>query len=39
MAEPRKGVVGTTPVYNVSLPLMSRHSPGLPVRILTLEVD
>jgi Icc-related predicted phosphoesterase len=34
-----EGLTGTTPVYNVSLPLMSRCSPALPVRILTLEVD
>jgi Icc-related predicted phosphoesterase len=34
-----EGMCGATPVYNVSLPLMSRHTPGLPVRILTLEVD
>lgn len=33
-----EAMVGTTPVYNVSLPLMSRQSPHLPVRILTLDV-
>ena len=32
-----QGVAGTTPVYNVSLPLMSRLSPDLPVKVLTLE--
>jgi Icc-related predicted phosphoesterase len=33
-----EGLFGNTPVYNVSLPLMSRQSPGLPVRVLTLDV-
>jgi Icc-related predicted phosphoesterase len=32
-----QGMAGPTPVYNVSLPLMARSSPDLPVKILTLE--
>jgi Icc-related predicted phosphoesterase len=32
-----EALVGATPVYNVSLPLLARESPGLPVRILTLD--
>jgi Icc-related predicted phosphoesterase len=34
-----EGIVGEAPVYNVSLPLMGRLSPDLPVRILTLAAD
>ena len=34
-----EGAVGDTPVYNVALPLMSRLSADLPVRILTLPAD
>lgn len=34
-----EGAVGESPVYNVSLPLMSRLSAELPVRILTLATD
>jgi len=34
-----EAVAGPTPVFNVSLPLMRRHSPSLPVRILTLAVE
>jgi Icc-related predicted phosphoesterase len=33
-----EGTAGDVPVYNVSLPLMSRLSPQLPVRVLTLEM-
>ena len=32
-----EALVGATPVYNVSLSLLTRESPGLPVRILTLD--
>lgn len=32
-----EGCAGPTPVYNVSLPLMSRLSPDLPVRLLELS--
>jgi len=35
----QQGRIGETPVYNVSLPLMNRVSPELPVRILTVAVD
>jgi Icc-related predicted phosphoesterase len=34
-----EGVIGESPVYNVSLPLMTRLSPDLPVRILTLAAE
>jgi Icc-related predicted phosphoesterase len=34
-----EGMAGESPVYNVSLPLMSRIFPDLPVRILTLTAD
>jgi Icc-related predicted phosphoesterase len=34
-----EGRIGETPVYNVSLPLMARVSPDLPVRLLTLTLD
>jgi Icc-related predicted phosphoesterase len=34
-----EGRIGETPVYNVSLPLMARVSPDLPVRLLTLSLD
>jgi Icc-related predicted phosphoesterase len=34
-----QGMVGESPVYNVALPLMSRMSPDMPVRILTLTAD
>ncbi len=33
------GRIGETPVYNVSLPLMARLSPDLPVRILTVSLE
>ena len=32
-----EGRAGAAPVYNVSLPLMARVSPDLPVRVLTLD--
>jgi len=35
----REGRIGETPVYNVSLPLMARVSPDLPVHILTIPAD
>lgn len=34
-----ESAAGTTPVYNVSLPLMSRLSADLPVRILSLAIE
>jgi len=34
-----EGRIGETPVYNVSLPLMARLSPDLPVRLLTVSLE